>query len=48
MPGSTYRLVPKSGAMIFVATVVSRDLPNEICLSLDALIGTLPKPAIVV
>jgi hypothetical protein len=36
MPGSTYRLVPKKGSMVFVATVVSRDLPNEIRLSLDA------------
>jgi hypothetical protein len=36
MPGSTYRLAPKAGEMIFVATVVSRDLPSEIRLSLDA------------
>ena len=36
MPGSTYRLVPKAGEMIFVATVVSTDLPSEIRLSLDA------------
>lgn len=36
MPGSTYRLVPKAGEMIFHATVVSRDLPAEIRLSLDA------------
>jgi len=35
-PGSTYRLVPKTGEMIFHATVVSRDLPREIRLSLDA------------
>jgi hypothetical protein len=36
MPGSTYRLVPKKGSMLFVATVVSRSLPNELRLTLDA------------
>lgn len=36
LPGSTYRLVPKAGEMIFLATVVSRDLPSELRLSLDA------------
>lgn len=36
MPGSTYRLVPKKGEMVFLATIVSRNLPNEIRLSLDA------------
>lgn len=36
MPGSTYRLVPKQGDMIFLATVVERDLPNEIKLRLEA------------
>lgn len=36
MPGSTYRLVPKSGNRVFVATVVSRDLPDELRLRLDA------------
>jgi hypothetical protein len=36
MPGSKYRLVPKTGKMIFVATVISRQLPNESRLSLDA------------
>jgi polyketide cyclase/dehydrase/lipid transport protein len=36
MPGSTYRMVPKEGTMVFVATVLSRDLPNEIRLRLDA------------
>jgi hypothetical protein len=36
MPGSKYRLVPKKGKMVFVATVLSRDLPNESRLSLDA------------
>jgi hypothetical protein len=35
-PGSTYRLVPKRGKLVFVATVVSRDLPAEAKLSLDA------------
>jgi hypothetical protein len=35
-PGSTYRLVPKSGSLVFVATVVSRDLPNQVVLHLDA------------
>jgi hypothetical protein len=36
MPGSTYRLVPKTGKMVFVATVISRTLPNEARLTLDA------------
>ena len=36
MPGSTYRLVPKKGEMVFLATIVSRNLPNEIRLSLVA------------
>jgi hypothetical protein len=36
LPGSKYRLVPKKGKMVFVATVLSRDLPNESRLSLDA------------
>lgn len=36
IPGSTYRLVPKEGQMVFVATVVSNDLPNETRLRLDA------------
>ena len=35
MPGSIYRLVPKDGEA-FVATVVSRDLPREHQLYLDA------------
>jgi len=30
MPGSTYRLVPKSGNRVFVATVLSKDLPDEL------------------
>ena len=36
MPGSQYRLLPKTGAMVFVATVISRNLPNELRLQLDA------------
>jgi hypothetical protein len=35
MPGSTYRLVPKKGERVFVATVLSRDLPEEMRLRLD-------------
>jgi hypothetical protein len=35
-PGSTYRLVPKTGKMIFVATVIATRLPTEVCLHLDA------------
>jgi len=35
-PGSVYRLVPKSGKLVFVATVISRDLPAELKLLLDA------------
>lgn len=34
-PGSTYRLVPKSGSRVFVATIVSKDLPDELRLRLD-------------
>jgi hypothetical protein len=36
MPGSTYRLVPKGGDMIFVATVVERNLPDKLKLHLQA------------
>ena len=36
MPGSTYRLIPKKGKMIFLATVVAQNLPHELRLSLDA------------
>lgn len=36
LPGSQYRLVPKKGSMVFVATVISRDLPNESRLRLEA------------
>jgi hypothetical protein len=35
-PGSIYRLVPKQGKLIFVARVLSRDLPTEARLVLDA------------
>jgi hypothetical protein len=33
--GSQYRLVPKRGSMVFLATVIQRDLPNELRLRLD-------------
>jgi len=36
MPGSTYRLVPKTGSMVFLATVVSLSLPDELRLNLEA------------
>ncbi len=36
MPGSTYRLVPKEGDMIFLATVVERNLPHELRVNLAA------------
>jgi hypothetical protein len=36
MPGSKYRLVPKSGDMVFVATVLAGNLPAELHLSLEA------------
>ncbi len=35
-PGSTYRLVPKQGKFTFVARVISRELPTEAKLILDA------------
>ena len=35
MPGSTYRMVPKTGNMVFVATVLSRNLPDQVLLRLD-------------
>jgi len=35
-PGSTYRLVHRGGDMVFVATVIANDLPNESRLRLDA------------
>ncbi len=34
MPGSTYRLLPKTGDMVFLATVVERNLPGELKLNL--------------
>ena len=34
-PGSIYRLIPKDGKMVFVATVVYQDLPSEVRLALD-------------
>ena len=34
--GSTYRLVPREGQLEFVGTVVSRRLPSEVKLLLDA------------
>lgn len=36
MPGSTYRLIPKQGSMIFTARVVSRNLPHHLQLNLEA------------
>jgi len=36
MPGFKYRLVPKKGKMVFVATVLARNLPAESHLSLEA------------
>ena len=35
MPGSTYRLVPTTEGMVFLATVVARNLPNELKLNLE-------------
>jgi hypothetical protein len=35
-PGSTFRLIPKDGTPAFVATVVARNLPNELRLLLEA------------
>jgi len=35
MPGSKYRLVAKKGDMVFVATVLARNLPAELHLSLE-------------
>jgi hypothetical protein len=35
-PGSTYRLVPKRGKLVFVARVMSRKLPTDARLILDA------------
>lgn len=36
LPGSTYRLVPKRGPYTFVATVITRDLPSRLYLTLEA------------
>lgn len=36
VPGSSYRLVPRKGSMVFVATVLRRSLPNELRLTLEA------------
>jgi len=36
MPGSRFRMVPKRGDMVFVATVLGRNLPSEVDLNLDA------------
>ena len=36
MPGSTYRLIPKQGSMVFTPTVVSRTLPDDLRLRLEA------------
>src|SRR6185503_577474 len=36
LPGSTYRLVPKAGDMIFLATVVERNLPHKLSVHLNA------------
>ena len=36
MPGSTYRIVLKEGDLIFVATVVERNLPEQLKLHLQA------------
>jgi hypothetical protein len=36
MPGYKYRLVPKKGEMVFVATVLAGNLPAEARLSLEA------------
>jgi Polyketide cyclase / dehydrase and lipid transport len=40
-PGSTYRLIPKRGSMVFTATVVSRNLPDELRLRLDSSSATV-------
>lgn len=35
-PGSRYRLVPRRGSLVFMATVVTRNLPGELSLMLEA------------
>ena len=34
-PGSSYRMVPRTGDMVFVATVLSQRLPDQVILRLD-------------
>lgn len=36
MPGSTYRLIPRKGWLVFTATVLERKLPRELRLRLEA------------
>jgi uncharacterized protein YndB with AHSA1/START domain len=36
VPGSSYRLIPKQGDMVFVATVLPQVLPNQYRLRLDS------------
>jgi hypothetical protein len=36
LPGSKYRLVPKHGSMVFVATVLDNPSPDEVRLELEA------------
>ena len=48
MPGSKYRLVPKKGKMVFVATVLARNLPTELRLSLEAPTVTVSVKGILV
>src|SRR5574342_345269 len=36
IPGSKYRLVPKKGKMVFVATVLARNLPTDAHVSLES------------
>jgi uncharacterized protein YndB with AHSA1/START domain len=36
MPGSKYRFVPKKGKMVFVSTVLARNLPTDAHLSLES------------
>jgi hypothetical protein len=36
MPGSKYRFIPKKGTMVFTATVITRDIPNELQLILES------------
>ena len=36
MVGSKYKLIPKKGNLVFTVTVISRNLPNEIRLHLEA------------